>query len=63
MKKEKINYFIVEIELYSTDLLVVVGDIEGAIKWLDNKNVSEDDIEFVKSSCKTNTPEALVKEL
>ena len=44
MKKEKINYFIVEIELYSTDLLVVVGDIEGAIKWLDNKNVSEDDI-------------------
>lgn len=37
MKKEKINYFIVEIELYSTDLLVVVGDIEGAIKWLDNK--------------------------
>ena len=55
MKKEKINYFIVEIELYSTDLLVVVGDIEGAIKWLDNKNVSEDDIEFVKSSCNTGS--------
>lgn len=55
MKKEKINYFIVEIELYSTDLLVVVGDIDGAIKWLENKNVSEDDIEFIKSSCETGS--------
>lgn len=51
MKKEKINHFIVEIELYSTDLLVVIGDVDGAIKWLENKNVSDDDIEFVKSSC------------
>lgn len=51
MKNRKINYFVVEIELYSTDLLVVIGDVDGAIKWLENKNVSEDDIEFVKSSC------------
>lgn len=55
MKKEKINYFIIEIELYSTDLLVVIGDIDGAIKWLENKNVSDDDIEFVKSSCDTGS--------
>lgn len=55
MKKKKINYFIVEVDLYKVDVMVVVGDIEGAIKWLENKNVSEDDIEFVKSSCETGS--------
>lgn len=29
MKKKKINYFIVEVDLYKVDVLVVVGDIEG----------------------------------
>ena len=47
MKKNKINYFIVEVDLYKVDVLVVVGDIEGAIEWLENKNVSEDDIELI----------------
>lgn len=55
MKKKKINYFIVEVDLYKVDVMVVVGDIEGAIEWLENKNVSEDDIEFVKSSCETGS--------
>ena len=39
MKKKKINYFIVEVDLYKVDVMVVVGDIEGAIEWLSNKNV------------------------
>ena len=56
MKKKKINYFIVEVDLYKVDVMVVVGDIEGAIKWLENKNVSEDDIEFVKSCLLDTSP-------
>lgn len=34
---------------------MVIGDIDGAIKWLENKNVSDDDIEFVKSSRETGS--------
>lgn len=49
MKKKKINYFIVEVGLYKADVMVVVGDIEGAIEWLEDKNVSERDIEAIKN--------------
>lgn len=50
MKKKKINYFIVEVDLYKVDVMVVVGDIEGAIEWLSNKNVTDSDIESIKSN-------------
>ena len=50
MKKKKKNYFIVEVDLYKVDILVVVGDIEGAIEWLSNKNVSDHDIEAIKNN-------------
>lgn len=50
MKKKKINYFIVEVDLYKVDVLVVVGDIGGAIEWLSNKNVTDSDIESIKSN-------------
>lgn len=45
MKKKKINYFIVEVDPCKVDVMVVVGDIEGAIEWLSNKNVTDSDIE------------------
>lgn len=50
MKKKKINYFIVEVDLYKVDVMVVGGDIEGAIEWLSNKNVTDSDIESIKSN-------------